>query len=116
LIYLPRLVVWHQAVKQFGRIDNKNPRRQQRHFTGLAARAQASSDNGFEALGPFAAAVFVSHLAGADPQRASVLSLSFVICRVAYVLAYWFDLDTLRSAVWGLGLALLLALFTLPVW
>jgi uncharacterized MAPEG superfamily protein len=32
------------------------------------------------------------------------------------VLAYWADRPTLRSALWTVGLALAIALFTLPVW
>ena len=44
-------------------------------YIGEGARVQAAQQNAWEALPVFAAAVFVAHLAGADPERSSVAAL-----------------------------------------
>ena len=79
------------------------------------ARAVAGHANAHEAFAPFAAAVIVNHLAGGDLRVASILSIGFVVCRVAYHVAYLLDVDYLRTLVWFLGLACTIGLFVQPL-
>ncbi len=115
LIHAPR-VAYVVALKREGkRYNNKAPRSQQRRAKGLAARALAAHNNGFETFTPFAAGVFVAHLGGADPRQATVLAVSFILCRVFYIVAYLGNADYLRTAVWVLGLLATCGLFVLPM-
>jgi uncharacterized MAPEG superfamily protein len=106
-------IVVAQRVKQLGKLDNKYPREQQAKLTGLGARAQAAENNAFEALPIFASAVFVSHLAGANPSTAATLSLVFIAARLAHAIFYLTNIDALRSLSWLVGLACCIALFVI---
>ena len=113
---LPYVCSWTSGYfryRQFGRIDNKNPRRQQAALEGIGARAQAAQANAWEALPLFTAAVVVAHLSGADPQRASLLSVGFVATRLLHPVLYLADLDLLRSLVFVAGLACVVGLFVI---
>ncbi len=99
--------------RQFGAIDNKNPRRQQAALEGAGARAQAAQANAWEALPFFTAAVVVAHLAGADARKAALLSETFVATRLLHPLLYVADLDILRSLVFGVGLVSAVGLFVI---
>ena len=114
LVYLPKLPLSLAMARQPGGYDNKHPRQQQDALEGFGARTKAAHYNGFEAFAPFAAAVFVAHLGGANDYRATVLSLAFVVARVLYIGAYLANLDYLRSAIWGIGFLCTVALFCLP--
>jgi uncharacterized MAPEG superfamily protein len=107
---LSPVVVW-QRMRQFGKVDNKNPRQQQAQLTGLGARAQAAENNAFEALPVFASAVLVSHLAGAAVGTAATLSLVFVAARVVHAVCYLADIDALRSLAWLVGMVCCVGLF-----
>jgi len=94
--------------------DNKQPRRQQAALSGWMARARDAHYNTLEAFPGFAAGVVVAHLAGLDEHRASVLAVTFVVARTLYPILYIFDLDLLRSAVWGIGYVATVLLYVLP--
>jgi uncharacterized MAPEG superfamily protein len=114
LIYVPRIMVLVAQARMPGGLDNKDPRGQQALLTGWGKRAQGAHLNAFEAFAPFAAAVFVSHLGGADPHRAALFAIAFVAFRVVYTGLYLANLDSLRSLVWFLGLGSMVALFVSP--
>jgi uncharacterized MAPEG superfamily protein len=114
LIYVPRFFVLAAQARMPEGVDNKDPRGQQARLAGWGKRAQGAHLNAFEAFAPFAAAVFVSHLAGANPGRAAALAIAFVALRVTYTALYIANLDRLRSLVWMLGLASVIGLFILP--
>ena len=99
--------------RQFGRIDNKNPRAQEAALEGVGARVQAAQQNAWEALPVFAAAVFVAHLAGADPERSSVAAVLFIVARVLHPAVYIANLDILRSTIFMVGLGSCIWLFVL---
>ena len=84
--------------KQFGRIDNKQPRVQSAQLEGIGARANAAQSNAWEALPVFAAAVFTAHLAGADPELSATAAIVFITARVLHGAFYLSDLDKARSA------------------
>ena len=99
--------------KQFGVMDNKDPRGQGARLTGAGARAQAAQANAWEALPVFASAVIVAHLAGADAGTSSTAALVFIAARVGHAGFYVADLDKARSAIFMLGLGCCIWLFVL---
>jgi uncharacterized MAPEG superfamily protein len=115
LIYLPKIGTSIGMARQPGGYDNKHPRAQQAQLSGWPARAHAAHLNSFETFPAFAAAVIVAHLAGADPRRASLLSLTFVITRALYFVAYVANVDKLRSTLWGIGILATFGLFVIGV-
>lgn len=83
--------------RQFGSVDNNNPRTQGAALTGVGARAWAAQANAWEALAVFTAAVGVAHLAGADPGRSATAAVLFVSARILHAFFYLADLATPRS-------------------
>ncbi|NUQ75947.1 MAG: MAPEG family protein [Polyangiaceae bacterium] len=113
LIYVPRVFVATAQAKQPEGLDNRNPRAQQAKLTGLGARAQAAHLNSFESFAPFAAAVVIAHLAGADATWSAILASVHVGARALYIGAYLGDIPTARSLIWMIGLLSTLGLFLL---
>lgn len=111
LPYVCSWVAGYFRYRQFGAIDNKNPRTQQARLEGIGARAQAAQANAWEALPFFTAAVVIAHLAGADARKAALLSETFVVTRVLHPIFYVADLDILRSLAFGVGLVCVVGLF-----
>jgi uncharacterized MAPEG superfamily protein len=100
-------------MKQFGSVDNKHPRAQAAALEGAGARAWAAQQNAWEALPVFASAVFVAHLAGADPQSSATAAVVFVVARVLHPVAYIANVDVARSLVFLVGLGSCVWLFVL---
>lgn len=100
-------------VRQFGTLDNKHPRVQKMQLEGVGARVVAAEQNAFEILPVFAAAVLVSHLAGADAARAAQLSEAFILTRILHPILYAANQDMLRSVVFLAGLGCCIALFVI---
>jgi uncharacterized MAPEG superfamily protein len=100
-------------VRQLGALDNKHPRAQASELTGAGARAYAAQANAWEAVSVFGAAVFVSHLAGANSSTAALLSEIFVAARVLHAVTYLANLDILRSLSFGAGFACCVGLFVI---
>ncbi|OAA74047.1 Membrane-associated, eicosanoid/glutathione metabolism (MAPEG) protein [Cordyceps fumosorosea ARSEF 2679] len=68
-------------------------------------RAQAASDNSFETLGYFAAAVVAGNYAGLESSSLNFLSIGYLVTRLAYVVTYIKLQDNrmyhvLRSVFW----------------
>ena len=95
----------------FRGFDNNNPRAWLGKQTGYRARANAAQQNSFEAFPFFAAAVIVAHLADAPQGRLDALAIAFIVLRLAYLGCYLADRATLRTLVWGLGYACIIAMF-----
>jgi len=113
LIYLPRLFVLVAQARQPEGFDNRHPRDQQARLSGWGRRANAAHANSFEAFAPFAAAVLVAHLAGADARWSSILAIVFVAARTVYPMLYIANLDKLRTTVWSIGFLSVAGLFVL---
>jgi uncharacterized MAPEG superfamily protein len=114
--FLPYVVAWSGAyfkVKQFGTLDNKNPRRQSARLEGVGERLAAAQANAWEALPFFTAAVVTAHLAGAAPATAATLSEVFVLTRILHPIFYAADLDKLRSLAFLVGLGCVVGLFVI---
>jgi uncharacterized MAPEG superfamily protein len=96
-----------------GGYDNRDPRGWASHLSGWQARAIAAQNNGFEALPLFIAAVVLAQQAHGDQGRIDTLAMSFVAIRVVYVAAYLMNQGTLRSLVWGAGVAVSVAIMAM---
>ena len=92
-------------------MDNAAPRVWIEKQSGWRRRADWAQRNHQEALPPFAAAVLVAAIAHAPQGYADALAVAFVVIRMAYTAAYVFDRPSLRSALWAVGFACVLALF-----
>ncbi len=114
IIYLSKLPV-AVAMARAGGYDNHHPRAQQAQLTGWGARALASHLNGFEAFGPFAAAVLVAHIGGGPSAIVDGLALAFVAARLLYVGCYLADWSMPRSSVWSVGFLATFGLFVSPL-
>jgi uncharacterized MAPEG superfamily protein len=99
--------------KQFGTVDNNQPRVQGAALTGTGARVWAAQQNAWEALAVFTAAVLVARFAGADPGRSAMAALLFIAARIVHAICYATDLATFRSLSFMVGFASCLWLFWL---
>lgn len=93
--------------------DNRAPREQLAHAEGFRKRANWAQFNAFEAFPPFAAAIIIAHLQQVPQATTDMLALSFVAMRILHAVFYVLDKPTLRSLVWFVGFACVVALFVL---
>ncbi|WP_299265094.1 MAPEG family protein [uncultured Psychrosphaera sp.] len=97
------------AMKQQGEgklsgYDNELPREQQKKLTGFGARCLAAHENSFEALILFSISVLLVIATGHVDSFSVILSILFIVCRIAYLVFYWINWDKLRSTVWFIGI------------
>jgi len=114
MIYLAKIPVGIAMNRLPGGYDNHLPRDQQAQLTGWGKRAMGVHQNSFEAFAPFAAAVLVAHVGGANPRTSAYLAVGFILARLVYAALYLADLASLRSSVWFVGIICTGALFVLP--
>ena len=92
---------------------NRAPRAWLAAQSGWRARANAAQANGFEGLPFFIGAVIIAHQLGAPQARLDQLACAFIVLRLAYIALYVGDKAMARSLVWGLGLAVNIAILLL---
>lgn len=97
-----------------GSRDNSTPRDSADSLTGAKRRAYAAHQNAFESFPFFAVAVIAALSFGASAAIVSMLSLLYLVFRIAHVLLYIADKSTLRSAAYAGGLFTNVAIFVLP--
>ncbi|PRQ08804.1 MAPEG family protein [Enhygromyxa salina] len=112
-IWLARIPVFVALGRSEQDFDNKQPARQLASLEGFGARAVAAHRGLIDFFAPFAAAVVIAHICGADPRRSAVLAIAFVVSELLYVTAYLANADYLRSFVWLIGVFTILGLFGL---
>ena len=113
LPYLLAGVADYLRKKQFGRIDNRDPRGQSALLEGAGARAWAAQQNAWEALPLFTVCVLVAHVTGVEPVAATLPAVAFVVARVAHMVFYLADLSTLRSLSFLVGVVACVRLIVL---
>jgi uncharacterized MAPEG superfamily protein len=116
IILIPLILTFVGAafrMGQFGTIDNKHPRQQASQLEGAGARVYAAQQNAWEAVPVFGLAVVIAHMAGADPGASATTAMVFVATRVGHPLAYWANLDVVRSLIFLAGIACVIRLFVL---
>jgi uncharacterized MAPEG superfamily protein len=109
LIYLPRFVFVTPAMLKLG-YDNAEPREQQKAVGGVARRALAAHQNGFETFAPFVAGVLMAQLSGAEVETTTQWSVAFVVSRLVYVAAYVLGWHPVRSLAWGVSVVAIVML------
>jgi uncharacterized MAPEG superfamily protein len=113
MLYLLTIVpIKWMGIRQF---DNAKPRDDAFYQDPLRARALGAHQNGIEAFPFFAIAVLLAEFRGAPQSLVNELAVLFLIVRIAYVLTYLGDRPTLRSILWGIGFAINIAIFFLPL-
>lgn len=90
---------------------NHAPREFLATVQGHQKRADWAQQNAFEAFPAFAAAVIVSHLAGAAQPTIDLLALIWVGARLAHGVCYVADWATLRSTFYFVGIGCVIGLF-----
>lgn len=109
-MFLP--LIWAGVAKSSGKgYDNAKPREWLEVQKGKAARANWAQQNSYEAFPPFAAAVIVAHLLGANQLTIDVLAGAFILARIGYGICYIQNRSTVRSLFWTAGFGLTIALF-----
>jgi len=115
---LPLVCAWTSGYfrhKQFGKVDNKEPRIQAQELTGAGARAVAAQANSWEALAVYGAAILAVYMAGVDPGSIATPVMVFVALRIAYIPAYIGNKDALRSLIFLAGFGICMYLFYLAL-
>ena len=103
----------YYRAKQFGSVDNNDPRVQYSHMEGPGGRVWAAQQNAWEALGLFTATIVIAHLAGADADKMAIASIVFLVTRILHPILYIANLATLRSIIVGIGLLSCVYMFVL---
>jgi uncharacterized MAPEG superfamily protein len=98
----------------FRRFDNAKPRDPTFYEDPIAARALGAHLNGIEAFPFFAIAVLLAEFRTGPQRVIDELAVLFLIVRIAYVLTYLGNRPTLRSILWGIGLAINIGIFFMP--
>jgi uncharacterized MAPEG superfamily protein len=115
LVYVPHFIAGPARFKMQGGFDNHHPRDQAARLEGWAKRASAAHLNGHETFSPFAIAVVVALVGHANEHTVTLLTVTYVVLRIAYIAVYLADLAAVRSLVWTTGLGITFALFLLPL-
>jgi uncharacterized MAPEG superfamily protein len=101
------------AMHKTGRYDNNYPREQEASLKGFGARALAAHENSFESLIVFSAAVLAALATNHVTVSIQSLAILHIMARIVYPFMYWYDLATLRSLVWLVGIACSVAIVLL---
>ena len=96
-------------------LDPKLPRPSAAKLDGAALRAHGAHLNAFEAFPPFAAAVIIAHIAEGPSASVNWLACAFILVRVGHMFFFITDRQPLRSASFGVGLLLIVAIFISPL-
>lgn len=92
------------AMNKLSGYDNHHPRAQQAKLQGFGARALAAHQNAFESLLTFACAILLAIITQNTGIFIQQLAITHVIARVLYQFLYLYNLSTLRSIVWFIGI------------
>jgi uncharacterized MAPEG superfamily protein len=113
--FLPLVWIGYAKVKS-GNYDNANPRVWRAALQGEFQRAAFAETNGYEAFPPFAAAVIVAHVAGAQQPVIDGLAGLFIAARVLHGMFYIKGNDLFRSLAWLVGFMSIIGLFLTAGW
>jgi uncharacterized MAPEG superfamily protein len=116
LTALMPLVTTGIAKKLGGSYNNHDPRTRAQTYEGMARRAHAAHQNGFESFPLFAVAVLLAEMKGGPRITVDMLAMAHIGLRIAYTAAYIYDRPSLRSVLWVLALAATIGIFTTPLW
>jgi uncharacterized MAPEG superfamily protein len=108
MMFMPLILTWvnvYFRYKDFGAVDNNNPRHQVSQQTGTGARVQAAQANTWEALIIYSITCFLAFASGADLHQFDDVALVYLGLRIAYVGFYIINKATLRSLTFVANMA-----------
>jgi uncharacterized MAPEG superfamily protein len=109
---LPYLTVGLAKASKGG-YDNAHPRDWAAGLTDWRRRAYAAHANHFEFLPFYTAAILVAQVRLGPNAAVDLVAGGVILARIAYTIAYLLNRPTLRSIVWMLAIAGIVALFVL---
>lgn len=92
------------AMSKDGGYDNKHPREQQAHLTGVGARALAAHQNAFESLIVFSAAILLALVTSTTGETIQLLAIVHIVARIFYNILYLINISLLRSLSWVIAI------------
>lgn len=112
------LPIFWAGVAKYGadNFDNSAPRTYLQNLTGRRQRANWAQANSYESFPPFAAAVIIAGLVGANQIVVDLLAGIFLVARVLHGIFYISDKPTLRSLAWTSGYFMVIAIFLSAAW
>ncbi len=96
-------------------LDPSQPRYHVGELAGRSLRAYGAHLNALETFPCFAAAVIVAHMVGGPSRIADGLAVVYVLVRIGHMTAYIAGRQPLRSAAFGLGQLVAVAIFVSPL-
>src|SRR5271165_4563503 len=96
-------------------LDPEQPRFHVGDLPGRSVRAYGAHLNGLETFPWFAAAVIVSQVAGGPSRIVDLLAIVYILVRAGHMAAYISGRQPLRSALFGVGQLVALAIFISPL-
>ncbi|MCF6807337.1 MAPEG family protein [Thiotrichales bacterium 19S9-12] len=109
-------IIIAKAQKGYVKNHNHAPRIYLKNLSGYRARAHWASQNSFEALPFFIAAILAANLLGSVHfSTLNTLAVSFIIARLVYGFCYILDFATLRSFVWLIALIINLTIMIMAI-
>jgi uncharacterized MAPEG superfamily protein len=103
--YVMTVISGYFRRKQFGKIDNKDPREQNAKLHGAGARAVAAQQNSWEALGLYTAALVAVIASGATVEHLAEAAVVILIARTLHGIFYLTNLDKLRTLSFAVAAA-----------
>lgn len=91
--------------------NNCAPRDYYDTLKGWRKRAYWAQLNGFEAFPAFAVAVLIAQHSFVEQSTIDALAVTFIVARVLHGVFYIYDKGILRTFIWTLGFASMIALF-----
>jgi uncharacterized MAPEG superfamily protein len=96
-------------------LDSEQPRFHVGDLKGQSVRAYGAHLNGLETFPWFAAAVIVSQVVGGPSRIVDLLAVVYILVRVGHMAAYISSRQPMRSALFGVGQLVALAIFVSPL-
>jgi uncharacterized MAPEG superfamily protein len=96
-------------------LDPIQPRYHVGDLVGQSVRAYGAHLNGLETFPWFASAVIVAHMVSGPSRIADVLAIVYILVRIGHMLAYMAGRQPVRSALFGVGQLIALAIFISPL-
>jgi uncharacterized MAPEG superfamily protein len=96
-------------------LDANLPRASAGKLQGASLRAHGAHLNAFEAFAPFATAVIIAHIVEGPSTTVNLLACAFILARVGHSFFYVTGRQPVRSACFGVGLLLIVAIFINPL-
>jgi len=113
--YVASTIGGYYRLSQKGTYDIVNPRAQALQLEGAGARSQYLQANCWEALIFFSVAILATFLTGAANDSVGMLSISFLVIRCIYFIAYLTNMATLRLTAFTLGFFCCAGLFYVAI-